>query len=106
MILKDGLTGENMKSYRPMFVTRRTGEIVPGNSTISLFPSEVISRQIENSTAKTAVLYKEVLTQHEVKILQSGVTVHASCNCLWYGKDRYNVKDAEEDRENHLNRAK
>ncbi len=54
------LQGEKMKVYRPIFIDRRTGQETEFRDTVHLFPSEVIGKQIEQSTAKTVVVYREV----------------------------------------------
>ena len=52
------LKGEKLNRYRPVYINRKTGEQNEAEFTISLFPSEVIDRQIAQSTDKTIVMFK------------------------------------------------
>ena len=50
--------GEKMKRYVVIYVDRKTGEQEISGFEMSLYDAEVIEKQIELSTAKTAVLLK------------------------------------------------
>jgi hypothetical protein len=56
----DNMQKEKLESYTPIFIDRQTGEETPADYKVSLYPSEIISKQIENSTAKTILMYKKV----------------------------------------------
>ena len=50
---------EKMESYRAIFIDRETmQEIGVSDYDVHLYPNEVISRQVEQSTAKTIVMYQ------------------------------------------------
>jgi len=55
----DNMQKEKLESYTPIFIDRQTGKETPADYKVSLYPSEVISKQIENSTAKTILMYKK-----------------------------------------------
>ncbi len=59
MIIEE-LKGEKLGRYKPVYINRKTGEQSEAEFTISLFPSEVIDRQIAQSTDKTIVMFKAV----------------------------------------------
>jgi hypothetical protein len=56
---EDNMQKEKLESYTPIFIDRQTGEETLADYQVSLYPSEVISKQIENSTAKTILMYKK-----------------------------------------------
>lgn len=47
-------------------------------------------------------LMDDCILEHTMKIVQRGVSEHASCSCLWTGPDRYFGRDAEMDAGYHL----
>jgi hypothetical protein len=55
----DNMQKEKLESYTPIFIDRQTGKETPADYQVSLYPSEIISKQIENSTAKTILMYKK-----------------------------------------------
>ena len=59
-ILYSPKQGEKMKSYRVVYVDRKTGRQEITDTEISLYDAEVIDKQIELSTSKTVVLLKEI----------------------------------------------
>jgi len=58
------LKGEKLQAYIPIYVDRETKNQEQSDIIVHLFPSEVINKQIELSTAQTAVMYKPVKINH------------------------------------------
>ncbi len=52
--------GKKLRGYRAIFIDRLTGKEEKSGYIVHLYPSEVIPKQIEQSTVKTVVMYEEV----------------------------------------------
>ena len=52
--------GETMSIYNVITIDRKTGDQETLDFIIHLYPGEVIDNQVEQSTAKTAVLFKKI----------------------------------------------
>lgn len=53
------IKGEKLQSYRPIFIDRRDGSEDAATYTVSLFPSEVIAKQVAMSTKNIVVMFKQ-----------------------------------------------